>query len=741
MICKIIPVLCLGILQAFASGMDGHAIFEKLNLDYPGLEKVKAAIAAKNFESGKTELLLYFRNRKNLTIPDYLFLYHKNQADDNASNIIDIKSIRHDFGAVIDWRLIQSDKEWQFSLNRMNWFQNYIGAYQKTSEEKYVKAWMDQVVSWINIGDPGYPRTIDSGRRLENWVTSFHMFIHELKSPMVTPDFTAGILMSMFEQAECLFNPDNWRRYSNWGTFENAGLAKFVIFFPEFKRQQNWLKEIYFRMRFQLENSFYPDGMHIEVSPSYHSHELEVWFDFLDLAELNQIQDPWHPQIPLTPVKELIQKRAEALMYWYKPNGRMPQVGDTDDSDERQFLRKIGEKWDRPDMLYVASGGKDGKAPGEISTGFPDGGYYILRGGWESDTTSFSEQLYLLFDTGLNQPWHAHFDLLNIVVSAYGHDLLIDPGRFTYNDGAERDYFKSTRAHNTIVIDGRDQASNLIPHTTRFYPFTDIDYVVGFYIHSSGITHKRSIFFKKPFYWIITDRLTGEGKHKFDQYWHLSDMALGKIKLNYNGPLIYTPHLLISSPFENDRPMIEPGFISPEYRVKKEVPVLQYSLGNTTPLVRPTVLYPFKSTPPQLEFEMIDVTFEGQITGEMTGPVALKISDARMSDIYFEQEHPGSICKFGKFETDARTVMISMDGEENIAGFHLIEGSYLQYQNEEIANFYRLPASVSAGQNRIEVKGECIARFDFRSDFKPIILLNNEQLDIVSQTNTISYRR
>jgi hypothetical protein len=35
--------------------------------------------------------------------------------------------------------------------------------------------------------------------------------------------------------------------------------------------------------------------------------------------------------------------------------------------------------------------------------------------------------------------------------------VLVDPGTFTYEPGADRDWFRSTRAHSTVCVDGRDQ--------------------------------------------------------------------------------------------------------------------------------------------------------------------------------------------------------------------------------------------------------------------------------------------
>ena len=59
------------------------------------------------------------------------------------------------------------------------------------------------------------------------------------------------------------------------------------------------------------------------------------------------------------------------------------------------------------------------------SQGFPDGGYYVMRDGWNAQSN------YLLFDCGphgTDNCGHAHADALAIEVAANGQPLLIDPG-------------------------------------------------------------------------------------------------------------------------------------------------------------------------------------------------------------------------------------------------------------------------------------------------------------------------
>src|SRR5262249_28275217 len=54
---------------------------------------------------------------------------------------------------------------------------------------------------------------------------------------------------------------------------------------------------------------------------------------------------------------------------------------------------------------------------------------------------------------------HAHCDQLSICLRASGHDILTDSGTYCYHTEERwRRYFRGTSAHNTVRVDGVDQA-------------------------------------------------------------------------------------------------------------------------------------------------------------------------------------------------------------------------------------------------------------------------------------------
>jgi hypothetical protein len=130
---------------------------------------------------------------------------------------------------------------------------------------------------------------------------------------------------------------------------------------------------------------------------------------------------------------------------------------------------------------------------------------------------------------------HSHSDVLSVVVRRAGKEILIDPGTFTYiSDPVERDRFRGSAAHNTVRIDGRDQAVPAGPFRWNEKPEVRIlnwstaperdslDASCSY----AGFTHRRRITLEKPATLVILDTIDGaSGEHTIEQFWHLADAA------------------------------------------------------------------------------------------------------------------------------------------------------------------------------------------------------------------------
>jgi hypothetical protein len=150
------------------------------------------------------------------------------------------------------------------------------------------------------------------------------------------------------------------------------------------------------------------------------------------------------------------------------------------------------------------------------------------------------DSAYLAFDAApfgdRRVPGHGHADALSFEVYAHGHTWLMDPGVYgTWVPAEWRNYFRGTRAHNTVQVDGQDQSlligTRLVYHPARvtwhhWLTNEHLDWIDaahdGYQRLPAPITHRRQVLFVKPSYWVVIDRLEGAGEHTLDWLFHFT---------------------------------------------------------------------------------------------------------------------------------------------------------------------------------------------------------------------------
>jgi uncharacterized heparinase superfamily protein len=164
-----------------------------------------------------------------------------------------------------------------------------------------------------------------------------------------------------------------------------------------------------------------------------------------------------------------------------------------------------------------------------------------MRSGWHPDAHQ------MIVDVGaLGCPVssaHGHADLLSVQCSIFGEPIIVDAGSHSYGgDSRWRDFFRSTAAHSTIVVDGASQAEpegsigwQRRPrvrlrewHSTADVDFLDAEHD-GYARLSNPVGHRRRVIFIKPSYWIVVDDLNGSGRHDIDLRFQFvsTDVAFG----------------------------------------------------------------------------------------------------------------------------------------------------------------------------------------------------------------------
>ena len=229
------------------------------------------------------------------------------------------------------------------------------------------------------------------------------------------------ILASEIHSIE-LMQVDRVATHSNHGLFQMAGLLSLSRTLPWSNLSGQSFEFVEKTLTSMLSSQFSAEGLHLEHSPDYHLYMVNHLKSFIDSGWLKDSKE----------LNSMIGK-VEAAAHWMQtPRNNMIAVGDTNNNT------KIGERWN--------GGNKKLELGLKV---FNKGGFVIEN---VSQKNSFSQ---LVFTAQFHSRQHKHADDLSIVYSLNNLPFLVDAGRFTYQyDLPERIYCESTRAHNTVEIDG-----------------------------------------------------------------------------------------------------------------------------------------------------------------------------------------------------------------------------------------------------------------------------------------------
>jgi hypothetical protein len=263
------------------------------------------------------------------------------------------------------------------------------------------------------------------------------------------PAFARLLLSAVFQHATCICDPKMYPERSNHGLEMTGSLLAAAITFPEFKRAADWEQLARERFSRYIAQNYSPEGFHLEQSPAYHCSVLGRINDMLLFIRGNGRD--------VAP-EDLVRLRRAAAVWPYlrKPDGRLPTIGDTPAVKRASVVI-------RPELLGGEAAIKAALPPTAAQR--PDGAHFLFSfaAGYAIFTASPPEtprpdaDTYVLFKCNAFPGTHAHRDTLSFIVYGLRRDWLMDAGQFSYEeDTPERQYMRSARAHNVVLVDGKD---------------------------------------------------------------------------------------------------------------------------------------------------------------------------------------------------------------------------------------------------------------------------------------------
>ncbi len=648
-----------------------------------------------------------------------------------------------DYGAQIDWHLDAVHgkraplKAWYkipflnfaqvgdhkiiWELNRHQHLVTLAKAWAFTGNDKYTQEVAKQFYSW-RAANP-YSAGINWGSSLEvafrsmSWLWVRSLLAGSATMPdSLDRDIVRGLALNgryIERYLSTYFSPNTHL------IGEAVGLFFIGTLCPQIPAAERWQRKGLDIVVAEAERQVRPDGVYFEQSLYYHVYALDFFLHTRALAERSGIAVPESFDAILGRMLEVVRVLCG--------NGAPEGFGDDDGGRVFNPRRNRAENMSDPLALGAALLAKDLLRPSATLTeeavwmfgeraveschagsssqdavpeplsaaAFADGGLYVMA-------SSGEDPAQMLIDAGpqgQGRSGHGHADALSVRLWTKKRRWLIDPGSYVYvSAGDDRSQFRGTGAHNTLRVDGLDQAVpgnsfswNGLPEVSAegwiagsIFTFFAGSHT-GYRRLADPVLHRRMIFSLHGEYWLVRDIAEGAGAHDLEVFWHFAeDVRLapssGAVTVSsaVDGEKLA---LLGASPQQWEVALAE-GFVSPAYGEKVAATVASFEARAQLPAEHATLVLPVSASDAVGTFRLVDganaatgyVYERGEVMdyivfGEgkawSAGPVR---SDA---GLFFCRTKRGettslAVCSATKIEIDGREVFSSPDAVERL---------------------------------------------------------------------------
>ncbi|THF75347.1 alginate lyase family protein [Cohnella fermenti] len=455
-----------------------------------------------------------------------------------------------DMGTPIDWLYNPTqDLEFTWILNR-HWHMEDLGkAYLLTGREEYVHTFARHFEEWLVQNSPpaevpyeeatyfqrpGPWRLLETGLRVQSWIWTYRMVE---SSPRLSDSFRERFFSALAEHADYLVRFLGSAEI-NHAIMHMQSLFMIGAFHAEHPRSPLWRQLAAERLELCMARQVGDEGVQSELTTHYHNGSIGMFGTPYLLALKTGFEFPEEYGRKLARMGAF----TEAAI---RPDGQATPIGDSDwISHGRKPLGLLGAilgdkallaagevseelLWHFGADVYLQM--RDSQAafsPGTVSRAFEQTGYYFVK----------SEGQHLFFDAAGMGGAHGHADALSLEWMWRGQLIFADPGRYTYEEGEWRHYFKSTRAHNTVTVDGQDQTPYVATQrwgepvaeceTLRWIDNPSFAFLEathdGYLRLEAPVLHRRwTLLGKEAGVLVIVDWLEGDGERTLEQRFQL----------------------------------------------------------------------------------------------------------------------------------------------------------------------------------------------------------------------------
>ncbi len=508
-----------------------------LNPEVPGLQPFFGFMELGDFEKAQDSLLRYFRDRPvpEEALPEPLpvelpILVSALDAWRGTFSFQGVRGRAAEPDGPIDWtaRGPKDDAEWAWFLHRHYFLREMLVLYEEQGHEEFVRRIRDYLLDWFwrypapnkRSFSPSW-RALEAARRItEAWLPLYDRLRSD---PAFGDEAVLAILAGAARHADYLKEHHHFG--GNHLVTEMMALATIAAVWPEFRNAPEWMDYAVAKGVAEMDAQVYPDGAHKELANHYQwiaGRSFQKLYEVVAVADRDE-------------ARRILRPRMESMWDYYakvtRPDGTGPLNNDSDLEPNAEQIQPLAEYFDRPDWIWIATGGSRGEMPaGSPSQWFPWARHAVLRSDW-SPTAD-----WIFFDGGAFGTDHYQEDRLHLSAALGGRNILVDSGRYVYRDDAWSRFFRGPLAHNVPTF---DRYRRVLPDGEANHPAEPgLREVDGLVLASGTIpladgsawsgSHSRAVVLGDGFVWIV-DRVETARPDRVTFRWRFApDLAVGE---------------------------------------------------------------------------------------------------------------------------------------------------------------------------------------------------------------------
>ena len=593
------------------------------------------------------------------------------------------------------------DSKITWELNRHQHLVTLAKAYLLTDDDKFAREIFAQWTHWHK--ENPYPlgvnwaSSLEVGYRSLSWIWTFFLL---QECPLFTPE-----LRKQWKDALSLSGHHIETYLSTYFSPNTHLLGECLALFflgtllPSLRGAGRWRRRGWEILEREAVKQVREDGFYFEQSTYYHVYALDIFLHARILAALNGV--------PISSEFDQILQRMQNALFLLGRAGVPPGIGDDDGGRLFDPRRNRAEHmldplatgavlFRRGDFKFVAGGPREetlwllgikgfagfdslpSAEPSAGSTALLDSGLYLM-----ADEKSGQQLLIDAGPLGSGNGGHGHADALSICLVRNGRNLLIDTGTFEYvGRSGERARLRGTGAHNTMQVDGRDQADSTGPFSWKSHPRLNVEQWItgqqfdlfqgshdGYSRLPSPVIHRRWVFYRKGKFWLVRDLGEGRGSHQLDVAWHVGPRLAPASSKQY----LFTDERdslkFLTAEDHSWSQSVRREYWSPAYGHREHASVLNFGAVVELPADFATLL--IADEDPQADFGRL-VRMNKFSRGQVCG---YRYSTARQEHSFFFAHQPGPWA-LGGWASDADFLYWSFDREREQYALVLCNGSY-----------------------------------------------------------------